>query len=225
MPERIDREKYTKALVIVTGFREEVLIEEVQELISSGRALKVAGGVTADAPPAKPSDIEEGWWNRDRGEGEDLWDFFYRRYCRLRIANHLVDWWQFDQWAEMVEDLMRDSEMTMFAAEWKAWEKIRDAVIVSDPSWQDMHGPALGEEDDEARMDKAVDDWEWQLARISLLVPDEKLGPIIDRAEEIAADYKRIPGWEWMVDAIQERLDQIWDERTRGITAALDSES
>lgn len=224
MPSEVKRNAYLITFATTTGMDRAVLQREVDKLIASGKAIGVAQGTNATAPPDPILEAEEGWWNRDRGEGEALWDFFYRRYCRLRIANHLVAWHLLEEWAQLTDDIMQSGEATLFEAEWQAWQKIRDGVT-SDPVWREMHGEQLTGDPCDLREERSVDLWEELLARISLLVPDEKLGPIIDRAEDVAQGHKYVKGQEWMVDAIEERLDQIWDERTSGITAALVPES
>jgi hypothetical protein len=219
MPRALQRENYIQALISRSGFNEHVLRRDINGLINSGRAVAVTQG-NPDAPAVVPSDTEEGWWNRDQGEGEDAWEYFYRRHCRMRIVRHLIDWLLFDQWAALTDDILRDGETTLFAAEWRAWEQIRESVV-SDPAWKELQGQGSAlDEDEGSRHDRIVDEWETLLARISLLAPDERLGPIIDRAEEVAEGYKSTPGWEWIGESVIERLDQIWEERTRGDQAA-----
>lgn len=229
MPEALSREPYILALAEKTQFHEGVLRREIDRIAERGAvavALAYERGEAASSAPKKPEEVPDGWWNRERGEGEDLWDFFYRRFCRMKIAGYLTDWHRFDEWAQRVDQLQVEDDSSIFQAEWDAWveEKARREMDSKAGELAKLRGGVALPFDPEAAERQSVDQWEELLARISLLVPDEKLGPIIDRCEEVAQGHKYVKGQEWMVDAVQERLDQIWDERARGITAALQPE-
>jgi hypothetical protein len=120
MPDWLRREPYLADLAGRTRTPADSLRREVEVLARSGRAVEHAreyqagreipavARAKAESLPVEPGADLVGWWNREKGETEDEFDFVYRTRYRLPIAQTMTEWGLVDEWLDRAEGYLAE---------------------------------------------------------------------------------------------------------------------